>query len=127
LASNYFLQSRRFGECFPPPPVLAENIFVKLLSDALSDNGTDSRSEIMPATGIFFRATSGELKLDWHNAPRRQYIILLKGQSEVIVGDGALRHFGPEDVMLAEDTSGRGHITRAVNDQPRMSIFITAD
>ena len=89
--------------------------------------GTDSRSDIMPATGIFFRATSGEFKLDWHNAPRRQYVILLKGQSEVTSGDGTSRIFGPGDIMLAEDTSGRGHITRAVNDQPRMSIFITAD
>ncbi len=88
---------------------------------------TDSRSDILPATGIFFRATSGEFKLDWHNAPRRQYVILLKGQSEVTVGDGTSRIFGPGEVMLAEDTSGRGHMTRAVNDQPRMSIFITTD
>lgn len=87
----------------------------------------DSRSDILSATGIFFRATSGEFKLDWHNAPRRQYVILLKGQSEVIIGDGTSRIFGPGEVMLAEDTSGRGHITKAVNDQPRMSIFITAD
>jgi uncharacterized cupin superfamily protein len=90
-------------------------------------DGIDSRSDMMPATGVFFRATSGEFKLDWHNAPRRQYIIMLKGRSEVIVGDGTSRQFGPGDVMLAEDTSGRGHITRAVNDQPRMSIFVTLD
>ncbi len=89
--------------------------------------GNDSRSDMLPATGIFFRATSGAYKLDWHNAPRRQYVILLKGQSEVVVGNGTSRIFGPGDVMLAEDTTGRGHITRAVNDQPRMSIFVTAD
>ncbi len=86
-----------------------------------------SQSDILPATGMFFGATNGESKIDWHNAPRRQYIILLKGQSEVTVGDGTKRIFGPGDIMLAEDTSGRGHITRAVNDQPRMSAFITAD
>ena len=105
----------------------AESHFEDIDVPLKSLGGTDSRSEIIPATGIFFRATSGEFKLDWHNAPRRQYIILLKGQSEVIVGDGTSRQFGPGDVMLAEDTSGRGHITRAVNDQPRISIFITVD
>ena len=105
----------------------AESHFEDIDVRLKSLSGTDSRSDVMPATGIFFRATSGEFKLDWHNAPRRQYVILLKGQSEVMVGDGTSRQFEPGDIMLAEDTSGHGHITRAVNDQPRMSIFITAD
>ena len=30
-------------------------------------------------------------------------------------------------ILLAEDTTGRGHISRAVDDQPRASIFITLD
>jgi uncharacterized cupin superfamily protein len=87
----------------------------------------DSRSDTLPATGIFIRATQGEFEMDWHNAPRRQLLIMLKGQSEVTVGDGTKRILSPGDMMLAEDVSGRGHITRAVNDQPRMSVFVTLD
>jgi uncharacterized cupin superfamily protein len=87
----------------------------------------DTRSDTMPATGIFIRATQGEFEMDWHNAPRRQLLIMLKGQSEVTVGDGTKRILSPGDIMLAEDISGRGHITRAVNDQPRMSVFVTLD
>ena len=94
----------------------------------LEDTGrTDRRSELMRATGILFRETGGDYNIDWHNAPRRQYIITLKGEVEMIIGDGTKRVFGPGDIVLAEDTTGRGHISRAVNNQPRASIFVTLD
>ncbi|HEY91073.1 MAG TPA: hypothetical protein G4O07_04485 [Dehalococcoidia bacterium] len=46
---------------------------------------------------------------------------------EIETGDGTVRRFGPGDIMLAEDITGRGHISRAVNHRPRKSIFITLD
>jgi len=79
------------------------------------------------ATGIIFRETSGDYYVDWHNAPQRQYVITLEGEVEIVTGDGTIRRFGPGDVMLAEDTTGRGHISRAVNNQSRRSIFVTLD
>jgi len=89
--------------------------------------GVDRRSELMKATGILFRETGGDYSLDWHNAPRRQFVISLEGQVEIIVGDGSKHLFGPGDILLAEDTTGRGHISRAVNNQTRISIFVTLD
>jgi hypothetical protein len=95
----------------------------------LNDEGNPSilTAELIKATGIIFRQTGGDLNNDWHVAPRRQFAINLKGEIEVEIGDGAKRRFGPGDVLLAEDTTGRGHITRAVNNQPREAIFITLD
>ena len=78
-------------------------------------------------TGIIFRETGGDYYIDWHNAPRRQYIITLEGEVEIEAGDGTVRRFGPGDIMLAEDTTGRGHISRAVDNQPRKSIFVTLE
>ena len=89
--------------------------------------GADQRSELKKATGILFRETSGEYNFDWHNAPHRQFIFTLEGAVEITIGDGTKRQFGPGDIMLAEDTTGRGHISRAVNNQPRTSIFVTLD
>ena len=89
--------------------------------------GADRRSELMKATGIVFRETGGEYNLDWHNAPRRQFIIVLEGEVKIVVSDGTERQFGPGDILLAEDTTGRGHISRAVNNKPRKSIFVTID
>ena len=59
--------------------------------------------------------------LDWHCAPRRQYSISLSGQAEIEVGDGTIARVGPGDVVLAEDLTGQGHITRVVGDRtPRL-------
>lgn len=87
----------------------------------------EQQSELIKTTGLVLRETSGEFDLDWHNAPRRQFVITLAGEGEITVGDGTSRRFGPGDIMLAEDTTGQGHITRAVHQQPRLSIFVTLD
>ncbi len=52
--------------------------------------------------------------LDWHPAPRRQYVIVISGQLEIGFGDGTTRRFGPGDARLVEDTTGQGHTTRYV-------------
>lgn len=85
------------------------------------------RSKVMKAGGILFRQTEGTLDQEWHNAPARQFVITLKGRGEIEVGDGTKRVFGPGDVMLAEDVTGRGHITRGVGREPRLSIFVTLE
>jgi len=84
-------------------------------------------SKILDATGLFFRDTKADYSLDWHTAPRRQYIIILEGAVEIEVGGGVTKRFGPGDVFLAEDLAGRGHISRGVDNQPRRSVFIPID
>ncbi len=87
-----------------------------------------SMSKRLAATGIIFRETGNDYDYDWHNAPRRQYILMLAGGGvEIEVGDGTTRRFHAGDVLLAEDTTGRGHISRAIDDDPRVSIFVTLD
>ena len=87
----------------------------------------DRRSKFLKAAGIIFRETSSEYDLDYHNAPRRQFVITLEGYVDIIVADGTKRRFGPGDIMLAEDTKGRGHISRAMNNQPRKCLFVTLE
>ena len=84
-------------------------------------------SQLQDATGIIFRETSPDYDYDWHTVPRRQYVITLSGAVDIEVGDGTIRRFGPGDILLAEDTTGKGHRSRAVNAQPRRSIFVTLD
>jgi quercetin dioxygenase-like cupin family protein len=89
--------------------------------------GNEVRSETFKANGIIFRETGAKFDYAWHNAPARQYVITLQGRAEIRVGDGTKRRFGPGDIMLAEDLTGKGHITRAVGNKPRISIFVTLD
>ena len=74
--------------------------------------------------GVVFRTTQPGHFTDWHNAPRRQYVITLEGQMEIGLGDGTVRRFGPGHVTLAEDLTGKGHTTRVVGNQPRLTATI---
>lgn len=62
--------------------------------------------------------------VDWHNAPRRQYIIMLKGAMEIEIGNGTKRIFKEGEILLAEDMTGKGHITRAASKGIRQYIAI---
>ncbi len=84
-------------------------------------------SEISKATGVVFRETGGDYNYDFHTAPRRQYVVNLEGEVEIEVGDGSKRILRAGDILLAEDTTGQGHISRAVAGKPRKSLFITLD
>ena len=77
-----------------------------------------------PATGIAFRVAPPGYVLSWHCAPRRQYSISLSGTAEIEVGDGTVARIGPGDVVLAEDLTGQGHVTRVVGDQPRFYAIV---
>jgi hypothetical protein len=79
---------------------------------------------MQPAAGITFRVSPPGYVLDWHCAPRRQYSISLSGAAEIEVGDGTVARVGPGDVVLAEDLTGQGHITRVVGDQPRLYAVV---
>ena len=94
----------------------------------LTDKGEIGHlSERENTSGIIFRETDGDYNFDWHNAPQRQYVIILEGSVEITVGDGSKRIFRDGDIFLAEDVDGQGHISRAVNNESRKSIFITLE
>ena len=84
-------------------------------------------SEILPATGIVFRETGSDYNYNFHPAPRRQYVINLDAAVEITVGSGEKRILEQGAVFLAEDTTGQGHISRAVDGKIRHSMFITLD
>jgi quercetin dioxygenase-like cupin family protein len=86
--------------------------------------GPVGKTPFQAATGItFYQGQPGDFH-DWHNAPRRQYVITLSGQAEFTIGDGTAMRLDPGDVLLAEDLTGRGHTTRVVGSEPRISTAI---
>jgi hypothetical protein len=81
-------------------------------------------SKRLPATGIIFRETSGDYDLDWHPAPRRQYIVNLDGGVEITASDGESRVIKAGEVILVEDITGKGHLSKSVGGKMRRSIFV---
>ncbi len=63
-------------------------------------------------------------EVTWHNTPCKQYIIMLQGAMEIEVGDGTKEIFYEGDVLLAEDITGQGHITRAASEVTRRYLTI---
>jgi quercetin dioxygenase-like cupin family protein len=82
--------------------------------DYVERDGT--RTAVRTVTGVQFALrTKGEFT-DFHNAPRRQYVFYLTASVELGLGDGSTHVMKPGDVLLAEDTTGRGHTSRVVKD-----------
>ena len=81
-------------------------------------------TDAQAAQSITFRESPPGNFIDWHPAPRRQYIISLSGQIEIGLGDGSTFIYGPGDARLVEDTSGQGHTTRVVGDQPSLTAVV---
>lgn len=80
-------------------------------------------SQTVPATGIYFRETPAVGVLDFHPAQQRQFVLTVIGEVELECGDGTKRRMKAGDILLADDTSGQGHISREIAG-PRRSIFI---
>lgn len=77
----------------------------------------------IPLTGFQYVLGPPTLEYDWHPAPQRQIVLPLTGGMQIENGDGEKSLVMPGEVYLGEDTAGPGHITRAINGQPRFSIF----
>lgn len=87
--------------------------------------GTPNPAEAFKTESLIFRTAEPGNVQDYHTAPRRQFVITLKGQAELVASGGETRRVGPGSIMLAEDTTGKGHITRVVGDEQREYVFVT--
>jgi hypothetical protein len=61
------------------------------------------------ASVVFIHRPEAAGPTPWHTVKQRQFVIRLTGEMEIEVSDGSLRRAGPGSVMLAEDTTGKGH------------------
>jgi hypothetical protein len=77
------------------------------------------------AKSIIFREVEPGYDWNFHNAPERQYIILLDGEIEIETSLHERRTFKGGDVLLMEDVTGKGHRTKNLKQTKRKSIFIT--
>ena len=84
-------------------------------------------SKPLPATAVIFVEGTGPGVVPLHPAPCRQYVINLDTPFEVTASDGDQRLIGVGEVVLVEDTTGRGHITKLFGEKTGHGIFISID
>jgi quercetin dioxygenase-like cupin family protein len=84
--------------------------------------GASEVSKMRPVTGAELHRTASGSVDDWHRAPRRQYVITLSGRGEIEAAGGKKITVGPGDIDLVEDTTGKGHITRVIGAEDRVTL-----
>lgn len=87
-------------------------------------NGTRDVAQLLKITGAELHRTKAGTVQDWHPAPQRQYVITLSGRGEIEVAGGKKIPLEPGHIELAEDLTGKGHITRAVGPEDRITLWL---
>lgn len=91
----------------------------------LFDNGEIGwLSKNIAVKTLQFRKVSPDYDYDFHHAPQKQFIVLLDGGVEITTSLGETRQFQTGEILLMEDTTGKGHRTKNLEKRERTSIFI---
>jgi len=61
---------------------------------------------------------------DGHPSSARNFFVVLSGEWEVTASDGEARRFKTGDVLLVEDTTGKGHRSRVVSEVDSLALLV---
>ena len=86
--------------------------------------GTVSPNALVEAQSVLFQETPAHSSLEWHVAPRTQFVITLAGTLEFDTRDGETFTVHPGDVLIATDYTGSGHEWRLVDDNPWKRAYV---
>ena len=81
-------------------------------------------SEMKPAAQFGFMNAPAGWSSDWHPSSARNLFFVLTGEWEVTASDGESQRFKVGDVLLVEDTSGKGHRSRVTGETNSLAAMI---
>ena len=81
------------------------------------------QSNAWPSPGIRFVELPSGLDQSWHHAPASQIVVVLSGEVEVGTSDGEKRRCTAGRAFIADDLTGKGHLTRVVGG-PAIVMFV---
>lgn len=85
---------------------------VKILAPEFTESENRRTKTQSTETITFMKRELGFI--EFHPAPRKQYMLYLTARVEIGLGDGTSVIMEPGDALLAEDTTGRGHTSRVL-------------
>jgi hypothetical protein len=101
----------------------AEEIADTRLTPDAARSGLEA-SDVIRVSGLQFARTAPGWVRDWHVAERHQYIVTLSGRGEIELAGGRKVPLEPGSVILAEDSTGKGHISRTLGTEDRIALNI---
>jgi len=61
---------------------------------------------------------------EWHRSSGRNLFVVISGEWEIQASDGTKRLFSATDVLLVEDTFGKGHNSRVVSGNDSLALLV---
>ncbi|MGH9686604.1 MAG: cupin domain-containing protein [Candidatus Acidiferrales bacterium] len=95
--------------------------YVKEINVAAGPHGV---VDLLPVAGEEVHRTPAGFSIGWHVERRRQYLITLSGRGEIDIAGGKKIILTPGSILLVENTTGKGHMTRTLGDQPWVSLWM---
>ncbi|MGV3541387.1 MAG: hypothetical protein ACO1OQ_16345 [Rufibacter sp.] len=86
--------------------------------------GTVADRTLTQATQIQFKETPPGTFYDWHPAPTLQYVLTLEGTLEFTTSTGETFTLTAGDVLIAADTTGRGHKWQMIGEYPWKRAYV---
>src|SRR5262252_868105 len=83
-----------------------------------------SESELVKVTGAQFLRWPRGFVWEGHPASKRQYVVIVSGRGEVDVAGGKKVMLAPGRILLAEDVTGKGHVTRVGADEDLVMLLV---
>ncbi|MGQ3892714.1 hypothetical protein [Legionella sp. CNM-4043-24] len=90
------------------------NSYFKVAYKELNPSEVGFTSQMLSTHNVFF-GKGPDKELDWHNPAQKLFIIVLSGVMQIETSSGEIKNFGPGEILLAEDLTGKGHKTRSLN------------
>src|SRR5438270_11061994 len=81
-------------------------------------------SSFIPANQTAFFGAPADWISDWHPSPSRNLFVVVAGEWEITASDGEIRRFATASVLLAEDTTGKGHASRVIGETASLAVLI---
>lgn len=88
------------------------------------ERGTIPTLKHMNTTTFWVSKKTEEWEKNAHPAPRKQYVITLKGKIKFKVSDGSTFIIEPGTILLAEDLKGKGHSWDMVNSKEWERLYV---
>lgn len=80
--------------------------------------------DLAPVKGVEIHRTQPGFSIGWHVEKRRQYVITLSGRGEIDIASGKKIFLNPGSILLVENTTGKGHMTRVLGDKPWVALWV---
>jgi hypothetical protein len=81
-------------------------------------------SEPVAARQLAFLSGRAGWTSGWHPSSARNMFVVISGAWEVEASDGTVRRFKTGDVVLVEDTTGKGHRSRVTSNEPSLAALV---